>query len=142
MTGSHKDRGRSRRLGAEDQGWSNTCWVLGGQMIDRSGDTVCDLHCAQGDEEHRFLGLASKPRSTVSLGLVSKPVATVLVVWHKNHSLGFFGLGLKTGRCGLVIWPIISPRQFLGLGLKIKWAMVCRLCHKTDRRMKTAWDTR
>jgi hypothetical protein len=41
---------------------------------------VCDLHRAQGDEERGFLGLASKPRSTVSLDLASKPVATALVV--------------------------------------------------------------
>jgi hypothetical protein len=32
-------------------------------------------------------------------------VATVLVVWPQNHSLGFPGLGLKTGSYGLVIWP-------------------------------------
>jgi hypothetical protein len=78
-------------------------------MIERSSDDVCGLHRAQGDEERRFLGLASKPRSMVSPGLASKPVATVLVVWHQNHSLGFSSLGLKTGSCGLVIWPTKSP---------------------------------
>jgi hypothetical protein len=56
MAGSNEDRGRSRRLGAEDWGWSSTCRVLGGQMIERSGDVVCGLHCAQGDEERVFLG--------------------------------------------------------------------------------------
>jgi hypothetical protein len=30
--------------------------VLGGQTIGRSGDTVCGLHRARGDEEHGFLG--------------------------------------------------------------------------------------
>jgi hypothetical protein len=49
-------------------------------MIERSGDVVCGLHCAHGDEEHKFLGLASKPRSTVSSSLDSKLVATVPVV--------------------------------------------------------------
>jgi hypothetical protein len=49
-------------------------------MIERSGDAVCGLHHTQGDEEHGFLGLASKPWSTVSPGLASKLVATVLVV--------------------------------------------------------------
>jgi hypothetical protein len=44
----------------------------------------------------------------------------------------FPGLGLKTGSSGLVIWASKSPRRFLGLGLKTKWALVCRLCHKTD----------
>jgi hypothetical protein len=121
-------------------------------MIERSGDAVCSLHHAQGDEEHEFLGLASKPRSTVSPGLASKPVATVspglaskpvamvVVVWPQNHSLRFPSLGLKAGSCSLVIWPTKSPQQFLGLGLKTKWAMVCQLCHKTNGRMKTAHD--
>jgi hypothetical protein len=30
--------------------------VLGGRAIERSGDTVCGLHHARGDEERRFLG--------------------------------------------------------------------------------------
>jgi hypothetical protein len=101
---------------------------------------VCTVH--KGDEESGFLGLASKPRSTVSPGLASKQVATILVVWPQNHSLRFPGLGLKTGSCGLVIWPTKSPQWFLGLSLKTKWAMVCRLHHKTDRRMKMVQDTR
>jgi hypothetical protein len=79
-------------------------------MIERSGDAVCGLHLAQGDEERGFLGSASKPRSTNSPGLASKPVATVPVVWPQNHLLGFPSLGLKTGSCGLVIWPTKSPR--------------------------------
>jgi hypothetical protein len=77
-------------------------------MIERSGDAVCDLHRAQGDEESEFLGLASKSRSMVSPGLASKPMATVLVIWPQHHSLGFLGLGLKTASCGLVIWPTKS----------------------------------
>jgi hypothetical protein len=72
-------------------------------MIERSSDTMCGLYHAQGDEEHGFLGLASKSRLTVSPGLVSKLVAMVLVVWPQKHSLGFPGLGLKTGSCGVVI---------------------------------------
>jgi hypothetical protein len=46
MMGSDEDRGRSRRLGAEDRGWSSTGRVLSGRMIERSGDVVCDLHRA------------------------------------------------------------------------------------------------
>jgi hypothetical protein len=42
---------------------------------------MCGLHRAQGDEELKFLGLAAKSRSTISPSLVSKLVATVLVVW-------------------------------------------------------------
>jgi hypothetical protein len=30
--------------------------VLDGRAIERSGDTVCGLHRACGDEEHMFLG--------------------------------------------------------------------------------------
>jgi hypothetical protein len=41
MVGSDKDRGRSRRLGAEDRGWSSTGRILGGQTIESSGDAVC-----------------------------------------------------------------------------------------------------
>jgi hypothetical protein len=77
---------------------------------------VCSLHRAQGDEDHEFLGITSKPRSTVSPGVASKLVATVLMVWPQNHSLEFLELGLKTGRCSLLIWPTKSPRRFLGLG--------------------------
>jgi hypothetical protein len=34
----------------------HTGQVLGGRAIERSGDAVCGLHCAHGDEEHEFLG--------------------------------------------------------------------------------------
>jgi hypothetical protein len=108
MVGSDEDRSKSRRLGAEDRGWSSTGRALGGRTIKRLGDIVCGLYCVQGDEERVFLGLASTPRSTVSPGLTSKPVVTVLVVWPQNHSLGFPGLGLKIGNCILVIWPTKS----------------------------------
>jgi hypothetical protein len=36
-------------------GDSRTGWILGGQTIERSGDAVCDLHHARGDEEREFL---------------------------------------------------------------------------------------
>jgi hypothetical protein len=36
-------------------GDSRTGWVLGGRAIERSGDTVCGLHRARGDEECGFL---------------------------------------------------------------------------------------
>jgi hypothetical protein len=45
--GSDEDRGRSRRSGAEDQGWSSTGQFLGGWTIERSDDIVCSLHHAQ-----------------------------------------------------------------------------------------------
>jgi hypothetical protein len=48
----------------------------------------------------------------------------------------FSGLNLKTGSYGLVIWTSKSPRWFLGLCLKTKHALVYRLRHKTDGRMR------
>jgi hypothetical protein len=56
MADSDEDRGRSTRPGAEDRGWSSTGRVLGGRAIGRSGDAVCGLHRARGDEEREFLG--------------------------------------------------------------------------------------
>jgi hypothetical protein len=87
-------------LGVEDRGWSSTGRVLSGWRIKRSGDDVCGLHHAQVDEERGFLSSASKPRSIVSPGLASKPVATVHVVWPPIHSLRFPSSGLKIGSCG------------------------------------------
>jgi hypothetical protein len=56
MVGSNEDRGRSKRPGAEDRGWSSTGRVLSGRAIGRSGDAVCGLHRARGEEECGFLG--------------------------------------------------------------------------------------
>jgi hypothetical protein len=36
-------------------GDGHTGRILGGRAIERSGDTVCGLHRAHGDEERRFL---------------------------------------------------------------------------------------
>jgi hypothetical protein len=80
MVGSDKDCGRNRRSGAVDRRLLRTCWVFGGQMVERSGDTVCSLYCAQGDEECKILGLALKSRSMVSLGLATKLVALSFLV--------------------------------------------------------------
>jgi hypothetical protein len=79
--------------------------------------------------------------ATVSPGLASKPVVSFLVEPQNQGGGEFFGLGLKIGSSVLLIWVSKSPRRFLGLGLKIKWASVCRLCHKTDRG-RSVRDTR
>jgi hypothetical protein len=86
----------------------------------RSGDTVCSLHHAQKEEEHVFLGSASKSRLTASPSLTLKPMTMVPVVWPQNHLLRFPGLCLKIGSCDLVIWLTKSPRRFLDLGIKAK----------------------
>jgi hypothetical protein len=88
-----------------------------------------------------FSSLASKLMATVSPGLASKPVVGFLVEPQNQGGGGFPGLGLKTGSSGLVIWASKSRRRFLGLGLKTKWASVCRLRHKIDRG-RLACDTR
>jgi hypothetical protein len=124
MSSSDEDRGSTRRLSVEDRGWSSIGRVFIGQTIERSGDVMYGLDRAQEDTEREFLGLASKSRLTVSPNFASKLIATFLVVWHQNHSIGFPRLGLKIGSCGLVIWLTKSPQQILDLGLKTKWVMI------------------
>jgi hypothetical protein len=79
-----------------------------------------------------FFSLASKQVVTISPGLVSKSVVGFLVEPQNQGGGGFPYLGLKTGSFGLVIWALKSPRWFLGLDIKTKWAAVYRLHHKID----------
>jgi hypothetical protein len=88
-----------------------------------------------------FSSLASKLVVTVSPGLALKPAVGFLVEPQNQGDGGFSSLGLKTGSFDLVIWASKSPRRFLGLGLKINWASVCRLRHKTDG-VRSVRDTR
>jgi hypothetical protein len=46
-----------------------------------SDDAGCGLPRAQGDEEHVFLDMSLKLRSTFSLSLASKSVALDFSVW-------------------------------------------------------------
>jgi hypothetical protein len=80
--------------------------------------------------------LTSKSVATVSPDLASKPVVDFVVEPQNQGGGGFFSFGLKIGSYGLMIWASNLPRWFFGLGLKIKWTMVYRLCLKTDRRMR------
>jgi hypothetical protein len=88
-----------------------------------------------------FSSLASKLVAMVSPGLASKPEVGFLVEPQNQGGGGFPSSDLKTGSSGLVIWTSKSPRQFLGLGLKTKQALVCRLRHKNDR-VRSARGTR
>jgi hypothetical protein len=88
-----------------------------------------------------FISLASKLVATVFPSLATKPVVGFLVEPQNQGGGGFSSLGLKIGSSGLVIWSSKSPRRFLGLDLKTKWASVCRLRHKTDGG-RSARDTR
>jgi hypothetical protein len=72
-----------------------------------------------------FSSLVSKLVAMVSPGLASKPTVGFLVEPKNQGGGGFHGLGLKFGSSDLVIWGSKSPRWFLGLVLKIKWASVC-----------------
>jgi hypothetical protein len=74
-----------------------------------------------------FYSLASKLVATISPGLASKLAVGFLVEPQNQGGGGFPGLCLKTGSYSLVIWALKSPQRFLGLGLKTKWASVCRL---------------
>jgi hypothetical protein len=74
MASSDKDLGRSRRPGVEDQGWSSIGRVLGGRMIERSGDAVRGLYRAHRDvsflvepqkQGQRFPVWTSKPTAPV-----------------------------------------------------------------------------
>jgi hypothetical protein len=88
-----------------------------------------------------FSSLASKLVATVSPGLASKPVVGFFIEPQNQGGGEFLGLGLKIGSSVLVIWASKSPRRFFGLGLKTKWASVCRLRYKTDGG-RLARDTR
>jgi hypothetical protein len=59
MMGNDEDLGRSRRPNAEDRRWSSTGRILGGRMIEISGDTVYSLYRAREDEVS-WLNLKSK----------------------------------------------------------------------------------
>jgi hypothetical protein len=88
-----------------------------------------------------FSSLASKLVVTVSPSLALKPVVGFLVEPQNQGDGVFFGLGLKIGSSGLVIWASKSPRRFLGLGIKTKQTSIYRLRHKTDGG-RSARDTR
>jgi hypothetical protein len=88
-----------------------------------------------------FSSLTSKLVTTVPPGLASKPAVGFLVEPQNQGGGGFPGLNLKTGSSDLVIWASKSSRRFLGLDLKTKKDLVCRLRHKTDEG-RSVQDTR
>jgi hypothetical protein len=104
--------------------------VLGDRTIERSSGVVCSLHRARGDEEHRFLGSASKPRltacewfglkttRTVFTSLASKPVVTVSSsLASKPTTTVSGGLASKpavTVSRGLASKPVVTVSSGLG----------------------------
>jgi hypothetical protein len=106
MACSDENYGRNRIPGAEDQGWSHrsgTKWP-----DDRKVGWRCvRLHRARGDEEHGFLGSASKPRSTVSHRFELQNRWRQFVSGLALKSLGRFvsGLTSKSPRRFSSVWP-------------------------------------
>jgi hypothetical protein len=110
------------RLGAEDRRWSSTGRVLGGRMIERLGDTVCGVHCAQGDEERMFnlktkvddfFRFGLKTGGYSSCGLVSKPLTQVFQFGPQNQQLRFGDLAHKITM--MISW--FGPQNQVGYGL-------------------------
>jgi hypothetical protein len=97
--------------------------VLSSQAIERSGGDVCGLYRARGDEEHEFLGSASKPRSMVcqwfgfkTTTMVSPDLASKVVV------TVFSDLALKlvaTVFSGLTSNPMVMVSPSLALKLVV-----------------------
>jgi hypothetical protein len=56
MANNAEDHGRIRRPGEEDRGWSSIGQILGGRTTERSGNAMCGLYHAHGDEGRGFLG--------------------------------------------------------------------------------------
>jgi hypothetical protein len=81
---SDENRGRSRRPVVKNRRWSSTGRILDDCTIEQSGDAMCGMHRA-GDDERRFIGLASKLTSMISPGLDSKSVASVSRFEHQNR---------------------------------------------------------
>jgi hypothetical protein len=73
-------------------------------MVEMSGDAVCGLHHAQGDEERGFPDLASKPRLTVSPGLAAKSVASGFPVWASNLTAMVWWFGPQNHCDGFLVW--------------------------------------
>jgi hypothetical protein len=89
------------------------------------------------NQGRRFVSaLASKPLERILRFGLKTGGDGFLVEPQNQGGGGFPGLGHKISGYGLVIWASKSVRRFLGLGLKTKQISVCRLCHKTDGRMR------
>jgi hypothetical protein len=74
--------------------------VLGGRTIGRSGDTVCGLHRACGDESTNFLVEAQKQGQRFVSGLASKPLERFFRFDFKTGGDSFLRFGHKTGGDG------------------------------------------
>jgi hypothetical protein len=116
MADNEEDRGRSRRLNAEDRGWSGTSRVLGDQTIGRSGDAVCYPHCTHGgDMKHGFSGLATKPVVMVCQWFYLKTTTTVSWFRPQNQGRQFGDLVFKI----IATVSCFVPQNQVGWGLSV-----------------------
>jgi hypothetical protein len=105
MAGSDEDHGRSRRPGAEDEGWSSTCRVLGGQAIKRSGDAMCVCAVYKETRSVGFLVWPQKQGRWFVSSLTSKSTGTGFPVWaSKLAATVCQWFGLKTTGTGFLVW--------------------------------------
>jgi hypothetical protein len=71
---------------------------LGGWMIEKSGDTVCDPHRTRvGDEKHGFGGLCLKTTMTIFLVWVLKPREEVCRFAPQNRRADEDGVRIRVG---------------------------------------------
>jgi hypothetical protein len=99
MAGSDEDHGKSRRLGAEDQGWSSIVRVLGGWVIGRCH--VWSAPCTwRWGARVSWLSLKMKGEG---FPVWASKLAT-LVWWFgpQNHSVGFLVWASKPSRLRFV----------------------------------------
>jgi hypothetical protein len=148
MACSDEDRGRHRRPGAEDRGWSHrsgTRWPADREV---RWCRVWSVSCMwRRGARVSWLSLKNKVNN-LSVVWPQNRWCTVSLVWPRNRQRRFLRFGLKTGGDvflvepqnqgggGFLIWASKSPRRFLGLFLKTMQVLVCRLLHKTDGRMR------
>jgi hypothetical protein len=109
MACSDEDRGRSRRPGAKDRGWSHrsgTRWS-GGRVVPCA---VCTWHV-----ETRSVGFLVEPQiqgQRFVSSLVSKPLGRFLVVWPQNLPRRFS-----------LVWPQNWWRWFLPVWPQNWWSV-------------------
>jgi hypothetical protein len=86
------------------------------------GDAVCGLHHTRGgDEKRSFLGLASKPRLSVSSGLASKPTVTVSSGLASKPAAMVSRFGHKTSRYGLLWFGLKTTGSVSQFGSQNRW---------------------
>jgi hypothetical protein len=70
--------------------------------------------------ECRFLGLASKPRSTIFPALASKPVASGFLIWISKLTATVWSFGSQNHHNGFLVWSSKPSRlRFVSSVIKL-----------------------